>query len=132
MPGRARSQWPAVLPLAFVDRKVVDARDAPPHQAALVEFPVLVAVRAEPAPGCVVPFVGEAHRNAVAVAGPQFLDQAIVELARPLALKESDDLAAASQELVAVAPYAVRRVGERDAQRLAAVPGVLGQPHFLR
>src|SRR5438046_175105 len=40
---------PVILALAFLDRQVVDAGDAPAHQAVLVELPVLVAVAAEPA-----------------------------------------------------------------------------------
>ncbi len=42
------AERPAVLPIGFGDRQVVDAGVAPAHEAALVEFPVLVAVGAEP------------------------------------------------------------------------------------
>jgi hypothetical protein len=54
---------------------------APAHQAVLVELPVLVAVGAEPGAGVVVGLVGEADGDAVAVVGPQFLDQWIVDRA---------------------------------------------------
>ena len=59
------SERPVILALTILDRKVVDAGDAQPHQAVLVEFPILVAVAAEPAPAVVVPFIGEPHRDAV-------------------------------------------------------------------
>ena len=52
------------------DRHVVDAGEAPVHQAVVVELPVLVAVGAEPVAGVVAPFVGEAHGDAVAVVAP--------------------------------------------------------------
>ena len=35
-------------------------------------------------PGIIVPFVGETHRNAIAVVSPKFLDQSVVQLFRPL------------------------------------------------
>ena len=43
-------------------------------------------------PLVVVPLVGEAHRDAVAAERPQLLDQPVVELLRPLAGQERDDL----------------------------------------
>ena len=64
------AQRPAVLPVGFLDRKVVDARDAAAHEAVLVELPILVAIRAEPVAGVVMPLIGEAHRNAILVEGP--------------------------------------------------------------
>src|SRR5690349_7640236 len=80
---RPSSQRPVVLPLALLDREVVDAGDAQPHQAVFVELPVLVAVAAKPRAAIVVPFVGEAHRDAVLAERPHLLDQPVVELARP-------------------------------------------------
>src|SRR5213592_3248386 len=64
------SQWPAVLPISFRDRQIVDAREAPRHVACSVELPVLVAVGAEPVADIVVPFVREPHRDAIAAKGP--------------------------------------------------------------
>jgi hypothetical protein len=69
----------------------VDAGQAALHQAVFRELPVLVAVGAIPLAGIVMVFVGEANCNAVAVVGPQFLDQAVLELARPFALQQADD-----------------------------------------
>src|SRR5215813_9155212 len=126
------TERPMVLALVGGDRQVVDAGDAPPHQALGVELPVLVAVAAKPVAAVVVPFVGEAHRDAVAGECPHFLDQAVVELALPFARQERHDLVAAVQEFGAVAPPAVGRVGERDARRIARVPGVLGHARLLR
>src|SRR5215813_5546454 len=110
----AAAERPVVLALALLDREVVDAGDAQAHQAVLVEFPVLVAVAAEPVAAVVMPFVGEAHGDAVFAERPDFLDQAVVELALPLARQEGLDLATSADEFGAIAPAAVGRIGERD------------------
>jgi hypothetical protein len=44
-----------IFSFALLDRKIIDARDAEAHQAMLVEFPVLVAIAAEPIPAVIVP-----------------------------------------------------------------------------
>src|SRR5258708_25957265 len=85
-PGPGRR--PVELALAGGDRQVVDRGDAMTHQAALVEFPVLVAVRPEPVARIVPPFVGEAHGDPIAAAGPQLLDEAVVQLPDPFARQE--------------------------------------------
>src|SRR6267143_1860208 len=89
------AQRPVVFALALLDRQIVDAGDAQAHQAVLVEFPVLVAVAAEPVAAVVVPFIGEAHRNPVRAKGPELLDQSVVEFALPLARQEGSDRVAA-------------------------------------
>ena len=73
------------------DRYVVDASLAPSHQAVLVKLPLLVAVRAKPVVGVVVPLVLEANRDAVVVERPKLLDEPVIELFRPFALEEGDD-----------------------------------------
>src|SRR5262245_33200053 len=60
-----RSQRPQKLSCGRVDRHVVDARFAPAHQTMLIEFPLLIAVRAEPVAAVVVPFILKANRDAV-------------------------------------------------------------------
>src|SRR6188508_3008280 len=76
---RAAPERPAVLSFALGDREVVDARDAPAHVAERIELPVLVAVRAEPGPRIVVPFICKAHGDAVVVKRPQLLDEPVAE-----------------------------------------------------
>src|ERR1044072_5987321 len=97
---------PAERPVIFAvlgpDRQIVDAGDAKPHQPMFVEFPVLVAITSKPAAAVVVPFIGEAHRDAVIVEGPDLLDQAIVEFAIPFADKEGFDGVAPFKEFGAV------------------------------
>src|SRR5882724_1325533 len=88
-PGPGRR--PVELALARGDRQVVDRGDAMTHQAALVEFPVLVAVRPEPVARIVPPFVGKTHGDPIAAAGPQLLDEAVVQLPGPFAGEERLD-----------------------------------------
>src|SRR5690348_12079094 len=129
---RPASERPVVLAVRLADRQVVDAGDAPLHVALGVELPVLVAVGAEPVAGVVVPFVGEAHGDAVVVPRPELLDEPVVELLRPLAGEERHDRLAALDELRPVAPDAVHRIRAGDSLRLAGIPGVFGRADLLR
>lgn len=88
---RPRAVRPAEQAIRLGDRHVVDAGVADRHVALGVELPVLVAVRAPPLPGGVVPFVGEAHRDAVVAERPQLLDEPVLELLGPLALDNDTD-----------------------------------------
>ena len=123
---RATTERPMVFALVGPDRQVVDAGVASAHQTLIVELPVLVAIAAKPAAAVVMPFVGEAHGDAVARERPHLLDEAVVELAPPFAGQERDDRLAAGEDFGAIAPAAVDRVGERDTFGIARIPGVLG------
>jgi hypothetical protein len=79
-----------------------------------------------------MPFVGEAHGDAVIDERPQLLDQPVFELPGPLALKKRDDPGASVDELVAVAPAAVGRIRLRDRFRIAPVPRILRPANLLR
>src|SRR4030088_2119513 len=107
MPIRSTSKRPTVFAVCFLDRQVVDARVTPAHQPVLVELPVLVAVGAKPVSRVVMPFVNEAHCDAIFCERPQLLDEAIVELSCPLAPEEVDDLLPAVCEFRAVSPSGI-------------------------
>src|SRR2546423_12543814 len=98
------TEGPVELALVRANRQIIDAGDAQAHQAVLVEFPILVAIAAEPVAAVVMPLIGEAHGDAVVAEGPHFLDQPVVELAVPFAGEEGFDLLAALNELGAIAP----------------------------
>ena len=87
----------------------------------LIEFPVLVAVAAKPAAAVIMPFVGEANRDAVLAEGPDFLDQAVVKLTAPLARQERFDGGAALKKLRAIAPATVGCVGKCDTSGVTRV-----------
>jgi hypothetical protein len=128
----AAAKRPVVLAFALLDRDIIDAGDAKPHQAVLIEFPVLVAVAAEPITAVVVPLIGKAHGDTVLTEGPHFLDQPVVQLAVPFARKKFLDGLAALQEFGTISPAAVGRVGERDAGGIAGIPYIFGLACLLR
>src|SRR5262249_46115942 len=129
-PGAPLSGAGGDPPLRGIDADVVDRREPLRHQAALVELPVLVAVRTPPLPRLVAALVLEAHRDPVPGERPERLLQPVALLAGPLALQERPDLLPSAQELVAVSPLRVLGVGEHHAVGVAGVPGVLGGLHL--
>src|SRR5262245_39054120 len=122
---RASPERPVIFALGVFDREVVDAGDANAHQAAFVEFPVLVAVAAVPLTAVVGPLIGEADGDTVLGKGPEFFDQSVIELSIPLARQERFDRFAALEKFRAIAPAAVDRIAERDARGVTRVPGIL-------
>ncbi len=96
-----------------------------------VKLPILVAVAAVPLTAVVVPFVGESDGDSILAAAPDFLDESVVEFPLPLAGEKGLYGLTSLQEFGAVAPSTVRRIGERNACRIARIPGVLGHPCFL-
>ena len=103
----AAAERPVVKPLRLLDSQIVDAGVAPMHQAVVAELPHFVAVRSPPLAGGIVRLVSKAHRDAIVIERPQFLDEPVFEFARPLAGEECNDLLAAVDELRPVAPAAV-------------------------
>jgi hypothetical protein len=101
------------------------------HEAVRAELPILVSVGTEPGSGSVVPFISEAHGNAAAIEGPQFLNEPVLEFLLPFAGEEFDDGWPALNELGAVSPPAIDRIGERDLFRIAGVPAIFGEAHFF-
>src|SRR6185312_2979833 len=77
-------------------------------QAVVVELPQFAAVAAVSLAFAVVGLVLVAHRDPVVPERPHFLAQGVVQLAVPLAAEEADDLGAAGDELVPVAPHRIR------------------------
>ena len=57
---------------------------------------------AKPVAGVIVPFTDETNRNAIFRERSQLFDQPILELLRPFARRERDDLGAAMNEFRAV------------------------------
>src|ERR1022692_2946468 len=124
-------ECPVVAPLALLDGLIVNTSNAPGHQAMGVEFPVLIAVAAEPLSAVIMPFVRKAHGDAVLLTGPQLLDQSIIQFASPFAHEKRFDRRSPLQKLGSVAPAAVRRVGLRHARRFARIPCIFGEADFL-
>jgi hypothetical protein len=93
------AERPMTFAIRFLEGKIGDARESQPHQAIVVELPILVAIRAIPVSRIVVSLVGEAHGDAVIRERPQFFDQAVVELFDPLASEKGDDVLSSVHKL---------------------------------
>src|SRR5207244_11816991 len=62
---------PMIFSFRLLDWEIVDACLAKPHQTIVAKLPILIAIRAKPLPRVVVPFVSEAHGNAVPGVSPE-------------------------------------------------------------
>ena len=78
-----------------------------------------------------MPFVGKAHRNTVAVKGPQLLDEPIVEFLIPLASEELDNSFPTGKELRPITPLAAGRVCQRHSLWISGIPGILSHANLL-
>src|SRR5277367_4878176 len=96
---RPRAEGPTELASAFFDWHVVDRRFATPHQPCWVELPLLVAMASEPVTTVVTPLVCKADRNSILRESPDFLDEPVLQLARPFALQKRDDCGSATKKL---------------------------------
>src|SRR5262245_18738810 len=114
MAVRTPAERPVILALTLFDGQVDDACDAQPHQPVRVEFPILVAVAAEPVAAIVVPLVSQAHVDAFAPEGPALLYQSVVEPLVPLARQKRFDPLPTLKHLGSVSPSSVDRVGDCD------------------
>src|ERR1700678_3335428 len=92
---RTAPQGPVIFALASGYRQIVDAGDSQPHEAVLVELPVLIAIAAKPMARVVVPLIGKPPGYPVLAKSPNFLDEPVVEFARPLSREKCLDGVAA-------------------------------------
>jgi hypothetical protein len=131
MPFRTCSRRPTILTISLRNRQVINACQPHSHQAVLVELPILIPVRAKPVSGVVAPLVRESHRNPVLPKCPQFLDEPVFQFSRPLPLQEGDNLLAPVNELRAIPPARVHRVGKRNSLWILCVPCVFRPANLL-
>src|SRR5712672_3609738 len=122
----ASTEKPVIFALAIFDRQVVDGGDPPSHQALFVELPILVAIATKPVARIVVPFICKAHGYPIVAKRPDLLDQSILQLAYPFAYEEGLNGLPTTNELGAVAPDAIHRIGKHYFGRIARVPSILG------
>src|SRR5580692_2800774 len=128
---RTAPQRPVIFALALRHRQIVDAGDSQPHEAALVELPVFIAVAAKPMAAVVVPLIGKPHGYPVLAKSPNFLDEPVVEFARPLSREKCLDVVAALQEVVVIALTAVGGIRKRDPCGVSTVPRVFRHVRLL-
>ena len=76
-------------------------------------------------------FIFKANGDAIAGKGPELLFEAVVELFFPFAGEKIHYGLAAVEEFVAIPPFRIGGIGERDPYRVFCVPGVFGHLYFL-
>src|SRR5580700_7967614 len=101
---RTSPYCPMVLALGLLDWQIVDGSKPQAHQSVLIELPILIAIRAKPIPGVIVPFIGKAHGDTVSFERPKLLNQPIVQLFRPFASEKRDDFLSSVHKFRAVSP----------------------------
>src|SRR6266481_9325633 len=95
---------PMIFSFRLLDWEIVDASVAKSHQTIVAKLPILFAVGADPIRRVVVPFVSEAHRDAISSESPELFDQPIVKLFRPFTSQKLDDFVSSTQKLGAISP----------------------------
>src|SRR6266566_1575686 len=122
---------PMIFSFRLLDWEIVDASVAKSHQTIVAKLPILIAVGAEPIPGVVVPFVSEAHGNAISGVRPELFDEPVVQLFRPFAFQKLDDFLPSTQKLRPVSPARIDCVSECNLFRIARIPSIFGQANLL-
>lgn len=129
--GPRAGSIPVELSLRFRDRLVIDAGVSVVHQPVRAEFPVLVAMGAEPIARIVMPFIRKPHCDATAVERPELLDETVVVLFLPFPGEKGDNGRATLQEFSSVSPPAIGGIGEGDFFGIAGIPSILREAHLL-
>src|SRR6266404_507447 len=101
---RTAPWYPVILALRLLDWQIVDGSKPPAHQPVLIELPVLIAIRAKPISGVIVPFIGKAHCDTAPLERPKLFDQPIVELFRPFSSEKHDDIFPSVHKFRAISP----------------------------
>src|SRR5882757_11097050 len=89
--GTGLRRIPSKLALGLLDRQIVDACMSVMHQSVGIKFPVLIAIRAEPVAGVVMPLVGESHGDPVSPKSPKLLNEPVIQFLLPFSGQECDD-----------------------------------------
>ena len=79
-----------------------------------------------------MPFIGKAHGYPIVAKRPDLFDQPVVQLTLPFAREKCLNGLAAPDEVGAVAPCAIQRIGKCNFGRIASVPGILSEARLPR
>src|SRR5689334_9501090 len=82
-------------------------------------------------PRVIVPLVSKPYGDPIAGKRPEFLDEPVVQLFRPLPLKKLNDLLASIRKFGAIPPARVDCISECHFFRIATVPAIFCQANLL-
>src|ERR1700730_9549526 len=128
---RPAPKCPVILALRLLDWQIVDGSKPQAHQPVLIALPVLIARRATPIPGVIVPFISEADSDAVSLERPKLFDQPVVQLFGPFASEKCDDFLPSIHKFRAVSPARINRVRQGHFFRITRVPGIFCHSYLL-
>lgn len=117
--------------IGFFDRDVVDAGMAYSHQALVIEFPVLVAVRSKPLLVVVSPFVCKPNGYPELGERPEFFDQTVLVFLFPFARQKLAYSIATGKDLTPVSPARIDGVRKGHLLGITSVPSILRHADFL-
>ncbi len=69
------------------------------HDPFRIELPVFVSICTVPLPRIIMELVGKPNRDPIAIEGPEFLDEPVLQLSLPFAQKEAHNFFAPVDEL---------------------------------
>ncbi len=78
-----------------------------------------------------MPLVSESHGDPVPPKSPKLLDEPVIQLPPPFAGQKFDDGWPPLDKFGAVSPPTINRIGQSDLFRVATVPAIFRQAHFL-
>src|SRR4029077_10815801 len=78
-----------------------------------------------------MPFVSEAHCDAISIVGPKFLYQPVVELFRPLAFQKLNDLLPPIGKFAAISPARVDCISQGHLLWITRIPAIFCQANLL-
>ena len=128
--GAWGTELPVKFAVGFANFDVIDTGMSVRHQPVAIKFPILVAIGAVPLAFERLEFVAVARRDAIFSKGPQLFDEAVIEFPQPLIFQEFDDLLAALEKGIAVAPRAVWGIRQRYLFWFLSIPGILCRTYF--
>ena len=79
------TKGPMILTLVLFDGKIINARNSEAGKSVLIVLPIFISVGTKPIAAVVMTLIGEANSNPIFAKGPELLNEAIVQLARPFA-----------------------------------------------
>src|ERR1700731_411614 len=129
---RTTTKRPTIFAIRLANEQIVDARQTPGHKTVAVKFPILAPVGSKPVATIIAPFVSKLDRDPIFMKSPQLFNEPIVQFPGPLTPEKLDNRFATGEKLRTITPYAARSIGACDLIRIATVPSIFCQSHFLR
>src|SRR5581483_8726273 len=115
----------------FRDREIVDRGEPKSHETVRIELPVFISIRAKPMTGIVMPLISKPYSDTIPGKRPEFLDEPVIQFFGPFPLQKLNDLLSSIRKFSAISPARIDCIRQRYFFRIASVPAIFCQAHFL-